>query len=287
METILRSSSTAVTIGTDHPFVIIGERINPTGRPTLAEEVQRDDFATVRRDAVAQVNAGARVLDLNVGAAGVDEVRVLPQVVAAVQELVDVPLCIDSARPDALAAALNACADKPLVNSVTAEETSLERILPLVRDRGAAVIGLTHGAEGISMEPTQRLAAAYRIVERGARLGIAAQDIILDPLVMPVGADPRAAEVALETMRLVRQELGANLVCGLSNVSHGLPGRVDISTAFLAMAIQAGLTCAIANPLSPQVRRTAQAAELLAGRDAYAKRWIRAYREESGRSGGG
>jgi 5-methyltetrahydrofolate--homocysteine methyltransferase len=287
VETILRSGSNSVTIGPDGPFVIIGERINPTGREKLAEELQRGELATVRADAMAQVAAGAQVLDLNVGAAGVDEVRVLPEVVAAVQEAVDAPLCIDSAMPAALEAALKACDGKPLVNSVTAEAGSLERVLPLVRDHGAAVVGLAHGAEGISMIPQERLEAARRIVERAAELGIPAEDVVIDPLVMSVGADPQAGTIALETMRLVRQELGSNLVCGISNVSHGLPSRGDLGGAFLAMAIQAGLTSAIANPLSPQALQMARAAEALLGLDRFAVRWIRAYREETGRPGGG
>ena len=286
METILRSRTGSVTIGPEQPFVIIGERINPTGRAQLTEELQHGELATVRADAVAQVEAGAQVLDLNVGAAGVDEVHVLPQVVTAVQELVDAPLCIDSPMHDALEAALKACDGKPLVNSVTGEEESLDRILPMVRDHGAAVVGLAHGDAGISMNPQDRLDAARRIVERAGELGIPREDIVIDPLVMSVGADPQAADIALETMRRIRQEIGTNLVCGLSNVSHGLPGRGDLSSAFLAMAIQAGLTCAIANPLSPHVIRMARSAEVLTGRDSFAKRWIRAYREETGRSEG-
>jgi 5-methyltetrahydrofolate--homocysteine methyltransferase len=286
VETVLQSRTRSVTIGPEHPFVIIGERINPTGRKQLTEELLRGDMETVRADAIAQVGAGADVLDLNVGAVGADEVRLLPDVVTAVQDVVDAPLCIDSPKHDALEAALKACDGKPLVNSVTGEDHSLDRILPKVREHGAAVIGLAHGDAGISMNPPDRLDAARRIVERADELGISAEDVIIDPLVMSVGADPQAADIALETMRLVRQELGANLVCGLSNVSHGLPGRADLSSAFLAMAIQAGLTCAIANPQSPQVMRMARTAEVLAGRDPYAKRWIRAYREEMGRSGG-
>jgi 5-methyltetrahydrofolate--homocysteine methyltransferase len=286
METILRSATNSVTISADGPFVIIGERINPTGRPQLVEELQRGELQTVRSDAVAQVEAGAQVLDVNVGAAGVDEIRVLPEVVSAVQEIVDAPLCIDSPMADALEAALKAADGKPLVNSVTAEEESLNRVLPLVSDRGAAVIGLAHGDEGISMNPPDRLEAARRILKRAGDLGIPAEDIVIDPLVMSVGADPHAGEIALETMRLIRGELGTNLVCGLSNVSHGLPGRGDLSAAFLAMAVQAGLTCAIANPQSPYTLRMARAAEVLTGRDGYAKRWIRAYREETAKQKG-
>jgi 5-methyltetrahydrofolate--homocysteine methyltransferase len=212
VETRLRSAESSVVIGPGHPFVIIGERINPTGRPELADELRRGDYSTVRSDAVTQVQAGARMLDLNVGASGVEEVRVLPEVVAAVQEVVDVPLCIDSAMPAALEAALDVCHGKPLVNSVTAEEDSINRVLPLVRDRDAAVVGLAHGAEGITSDPRDRLEAARRIVDRAVQLGIAPEDVVIDPLVMSVGVDSQAGVVALETMRVVRQELGTNVM---------------------------------------------------------------------------
>ncbi len=279
METRLRSAGGSVVIGLDHPFVIIGERINPTGRPELADELRRGDYTTVRSDAVTQVQAGARMLDLNVGAAGVEEVRVLPEVVAAVQEVVDVPLCIDSAMPAALEAALDVCDGKPLVNSVTAEEDSLDRVLPLVRDRDAAVVGLAHGAEGITSDPRDRLEAARRIVDRAAQLGIAPEDVVIDPLVMSLGVDSQAGAVALETMRVVRKEIGTNVVCGISNVSHGLPDRDELGAAFLAMAMHAGLTCAIANPLSPRMLRMVRAAEVTLGLDRFAKEWIRLHRE--------
>lgn len=287
VETTLRSAERSLVIGPGRPFVIIGERINPTGRPELADELRRGDVNTVCSDAVAQVQAGARALDLNVGAAGVDEVRALPQVVAAVQEVVDVPLCIDSALPAALEAALGACAGKPLVNSVTAEEESLDRILPLVRDRDAAVVGLAHGAEGITADPHARLAAARRIVERATQLGVAPDDVVIDPLVMSVGVDSQAGAVALETMRLVREQLGTNMICGISNISHGLPDRDELSAAFLAMAMGAGLTCAIANPLSPQLLRMMRAAEVSLGLDRFAKEWIRLHREEGPGGRGG
>jgi 5-methyltetrahydrofolate--homocysteine methyltransferase len=285
VETILRSAGGSVVIGPERPFVIIGERINPTGRPELTDELRRGDFATVCSDAVAQVQAGARMLDLNVGASGVDELRVLPEVVAAVQEVVDVPLCIDSAMPAALEAALDACDGKPLLNSVTAEEGSLDRVLPLVRGRDAAVVGLAHGAEGISSDPRDRLEAARRIVDRAAQLGIAPENVVIDPLVMSVGVDSQAGAVALETMRLVRQELGTNVICGISNVSHGLPDRDELGATFLAQAMAAGLTCAIANPLSPQLLRMVRAAEVTLGLDRFAKEWIRLYR--GGKPGGG
>jgi 5-methyltetrahydrofolate--homocysteine methyltransferase len=287
LETTLRSAERTVVIGPGRPFVIVGERINPSGRPDLAEELRRGEYATVCGEAIAQVQAGARVLDLNVGASRVDEVRVLPEVVAAVQEVVDVPLCIDSAMSAALEAALDACEGKPLVNSVTAEEEGLERILPLVRDRGAAVVGLAHGGEGITSDPHDRLEAARRIVERAAQLGIGAEDVVIDPLVMSVGVDSQAGAVALETMRLVRHELGTNIVSGISNVSHGLPDRDELGAAFLAMAMHAGLTCGIANPLAPQLLRMVRAAEVVLGVDRFAKAWIRLYREANPGSGGG
>lgn len=286
METILRSAEGSVVIGPGHRFVIIGERINPTGRPELADELRRADFTTARSDAIAQVRAGAQVLDLNVGAAGVEEVRVLPELVAAVQEVVDVPLCIDSAMPAALEAALDACRGKPLVNSVTAEDGSLDRVLPLIRAREAAVVGLAHGAEGISSDPQDRLESARRIVERAAQLGIAPEDVVIDPLAMSVGVDSQAGAVALETMRLLRDELGTNLICGISNVSHGLPDRDELNAAFLVQAMAAGLTCAIANSLSPQLRRMVRAAEVTLGVDRFAKEWIRLHREAKPDGGG-
>jgi 5-methyltetrahydrofolate--homocysteine methyltransferase len=207
LETILRSAEGSVVIGPGHRFVIIGERINPTGRPELADELRRGDFTTARSDAIAQVQAGAQVLDLNVGAAGVEEVRVLPELVAAVQEVVDVPLCIDSAMPAALEAALDACDGKPLVNSVTAEEESLGRVLPLIGARDAAVVGLAHGAEGISSNAHDRLESARRIADRAAQLGIAPEDVVIDPLAMSVGVDDvlrRDAELRLRTSSSTR-----------------------------------------------------------------------------------
>ncbi|OGN80669.1 MAG: methyltetrahydrofolate--corrinoid methyltransferase [Chloroflexi bacterium GWC2_73_18] len=281
METVLASATRTVVIGPGRPFVIIGERINPTGRAALAAELGAGRFEVVRRDALAQAEAGAQALDVNAGVPGMDERALLVEMVRLVSEVTDLPLSLDSADPAALEGALEACGGKPLVNSVTGEDERLERVLPLVRRFGAAVIGMANDEAGVSMDPHDRLRVARRIVERAADHGIGADDVLIDPLVMTVGADPTAGRVALETMRLVRDELGVNLACGASNVSFGLPGRHALGAAFLPMAIGAGLTCAIANPLVPEIRLAVQAADVLMGHDVYARSWIRTHRTSS------
>lgn len=278
METTLASAGRQVVIGPDRPFVIIGERINPTGRRALAAELQQGDFERVRADALAQIEAGAAMLDVNAGVPGADEPRLLIEVVERVQEVADVPLSIDSSVADALAAALPRCRGKPLVNSVTGESERLERILPLVKQHGAAVIGLAHDEKGPSADPRERLRVARRIVERAADHGIPAEDVIIDPLAMTVAADPEAGRVALETIRLVRQELGNNLTLGASNVSFGLPARPQLNAAFLALAMAVGLTSAIANPLSEPTRWSVMAADVLLARDPHGMAWIRRHR---------
>jgi 5-methyltetrahydrofolate--homocysteine methyltransferase len=267
-----------VLIGDDHPFAIIGERINPTGRAKLTEEIVAGDMATVQADAVAQVAAGARVLDLNAGVPGFDEPAMLSAVVKAVHEVVDVPLCIDSSTPEALEAAVPLAAGKVLINSVTAETHSLERLLPLVKKLGAAVIGMANDEDGISMEPQTRLAAARKVVEAAADHGIAREDVIIDPLTMPIGAAPDAATATFETVRLIRDELGVNVSCGASNISFGMPDRRAIDASFLTMAIHAGMTTAITNPLHDEVRKAVLAADLLLGRDQFGAAWIADHR---------
>lgn len=275
-----------VVIADDEPFVLIGERINPTGRRRLTEELIAGDMTTVRDDARRQVEAGARVLDLNAGIPGFDEPAMLAAVVRAVREVVDVPLCIDSSTPEALEAAVPLAEGKVLINSVTAEERSLERLLPLVARFGAAVIGMANDEEGISMDPERRLAAARRIVEAAADHGIDRADVIIDPLTMPVGAASDAATSLLATVRLVREELGVNVSCGASNVSFGMPARPEIDAAFLAIAIAAGMNAAIANPLHREVRKAVLATDVLLGRDPAGARWIADHRAEAAARGG-
>jgi 5-methyltetrahydrofolate--homocysteine methyltransferase len=278
--TILVGRAGEVRIGDDQPFAIIGERINPTGRKRLTAEITTGDMTAVQADALAQVRAGARVLDLNAGVPGFDEAEMLSQVVKAVHEVVDVPLCIDSSTPEALEAAVPLAEGKVLINSVTAEDHSLERLLPLVKRFGAAVIGMANDEEGISMDPQVRLAAARKIVEAAADHGIAREDVIIDALTMPIGAAPDAASSMFATMRLIRDELGVNLSCGASNISFGMPDRQGIDAAFLTMAMTAGMNCAITNPLHRAVRKATLAADLLLGRDEYGSAWIATHRAE-------
>jgi 5-methyltetrahydrofolate--homocysteine methyltransferase len=282
--TTLEGRGGIVRIGDDHPFAIIGERINPTGRPSLMQQLIAGDLSTVQADAVAQVGAGARVLDVNAGIPGFDEAELLSAVVRAVIEVVDVPLCIDSSTPSALEAAIPLAEGKVLVNSVTAERESLERLLPLVERHGAALIGMANDEEGISMDPRMRLAAARKIVEAAADHGIPREDVIIDPLAMPIGATADAATAMLETIRLIREALGVNLSCGASNISFGMPDRPGIDAAFLSVAIAAGMNTAITNPLHRQTRKAVLAADLLLGRDAFGAAWIAAHRAELGTS---
>jgi 5-methyltetrahydrofolate--homocysteine methyltransferase len=280
--TTLEGRGGVVRIGDEHPFAIIGERINPTGRSALTQQLVAGDLSTVRADALAQVAAGARLLDVNAGIPGFDEAAMLSSVVRAVIEVVDVPLCIDSSTPSALEAAIPLARGKVLVNSVTAERESLERLLPLVKRYGAAVIGMANDENGISMDPSVRLAAARKVVEAAADHGIPREDVIIDPLAMPIGAAPDAAAAMLETIRLIRRKLGVNVSCGASNVSFGMPDRRGIDAAFLSTAIAAGMNTAITNPLHRETRKAVLAADLLLGRDAYGAAWIAAHRAEQG-----
>jgi 5-methyltetrahydrofolate--homocysteine methyltransferase len=279
VETVLESPTKSVVIGPDKPFVIIGERINPTGRKALAAELQEGNFDRVRADATAQVEAGAAMLDVNSGVPGADEAKLLVEMVEMVQEIVDVPISLDSSVAGALEAALPVYRGKPLVNSITGEEERLEQLLPLIKQRGAAVIGLVLDEEGPSMDPSVRFEIAKKIAGRAADHGIPPEDVIIDPVVMTVGADQQAALVTLETIRRVRQELGNNLTLGASNVSFGLPGRPVLTASFLALAMGAGLTSAIANPLSAEPRLAVQACDLLLGRDPHGMSWIKAHRK--------
>ena len=280
METRLSSRSREVVIAIDRPFVVIGERINPTGRKVLAAEMKEGRMDRVRADAVAQTEAGAHMLDVNAGIPAIDEPALLVATIRAVAAVSDAPICIDSSVIEALEAGLAAYEGKALVNSVTAEEERMEKILPLVKKHGAAVIGMANDETGITMVPAERLALARRIIERAADHGIPKEDVIIDPIAMTVAADPTCGLITLETMRLIRDELGNNMICGASNVSFGLPERAAVNAAFLPLAMHAGLTCAITNPLEPQVRRAILAGDLLLGHDEYAMRWISSYRAE-------
>jgi 5-methyltetrahydrofolate--homocysteine methyltransferase len=280
LETRLSSRSREVVIAGDRPFVIIGERINPTGRKVLAAEMKEGVMERVRSDAEAQVAAGAHMLDVNAGIPAVDEPALLVAAIKAVMQVTDAPICIDSSIIEALEAGLSAYEGKALVNSVTAEDERLERILPLVKKHGAAVIGMANDETGISMVPAERLELARRIIQRAADHGIPPEDVIIDPIAMTVAADPTCGLITLETMRLIRDELGNNMTCGASNVSFGLPDRATVNAAFLPLAMHAGLTCAITNPLEPQVRRAVLAGDLLLGHDEYAMRWIASFRAE-------
>jgi 5-methyltetrahydrofolate--homocysteine methyltransferase len=280
LDTRVSSRSREVVISGDRPFVIIGERINPTGRKVLAAEMKDGVMDRVRSDAMAQAAAGAHMVDVNAGIPAIDEPALLVAAIKAVMEVTDLPVCIDSSIIEALEAGLSAYKGKALVNSVTAEEERMERILPLVKKHGAAVIGMANDETGISMVPSERLELARRIVERAADHGIPQEDVIIDPIAMTVAADPTCGLITLETMRLIRDELGNNMTCGASNVSFGLPDRPTVNAAFLPLAMHAGLTCAITNPLEPQVRHAILAGDLLLGHDEYAMKWISTYRAE-------
>lgn len=274
-DTILSSATKEVVIGFERPFVVIGERINPTGRKKLAEQMAAGDYSRVEADALAQVEAGAHVLDVNAGVPMADEAKMMQDMVALVQSLTDAPLCLDSSMPAALEAGLAACDGKALVNSVTGEEESLEAVLPLVKKHGAAVVAICNDEEGISEDVDKRFAVAKKIIERAADHGIARADVVVDPLVMPVGAVGNSGRAALALVRRFREELQVNTTCGASNVSFGLPNRVDLNGAFMAMLIGAGLTSAITNPLHLDVMTSITGAEVLAGIDDRCKRWMK------------
>ena len=281
----MSSANRDVVIGTGRPFVIIGERINPTGRSKLAEEMKAGDFSTVIADTQAQVAAGAHMLDVNAGIPLADEPAILAETVRLVQSLTDVPLSIDSSIVAALEAGLGAYQGKPLVNSVTGEDDRLESVLPLVAKHGAAVVAITNDETGISEDPDVRFAVAEKIVRAAADHGIAAHDIVVDPLVMPIGAMGTAGRQVFSLVRRLHDDLGVNTTCGASNVSFGLPNRHGLNGAFLSMAIANGLTSAITSPLHEEVRQAVMAADVLMGADAHAAAWIGRYGE--GRSEGG
>jgi 5-methyltetrahydrofolate--homocysteine methyltransferase len=278
-ETVLSSATREVVLGFDRPFVIIGERINPTGRKALAEEMKAGDFSRVERDVLAQVAAGAHMLDVNAGIPLADEPAILAHTIQLVQSLTDLPLSIDSSIVEALEAGLAVYQGKPLVNSVTGEEERLERVLPLIRKYGAAVVAISNDDSGISEDPDVRFAVAKRIVERAADHGIPRSDIVVDPLVMPIGAMSTAGRQVFALVARLRDELKVNSTCGASNVSFGLPNREGINAAFLPMAIASGMTSAITNPMQPDLKRAVMAADVLMGNDPDCGRWILTNRE--------
>jgi 5-methyltetrahydrofolate--homocysteine methyltransferase len=276
METKISSESKETIISPEGPTTLIGERINPTGKKKLAAALQAGDWDLVRRVACSQVEAGADILDLNVGMAGLDEVAILPQAVQSVMDVVDVPLSLDSSNPKALEAAMKVYRGKPLINSVTGEKRSLEAILPLVREYGAAVIGLTLDDEGIPNDADRRVGIAYKIVEQAEHLNIPCNDIIIDCLTLTVGSDYKAGQTTIETVRKVKEKLGVNLALGCSNISFGLPDRDLLNSIFLAIAIAAGVNCPIVDVA--KMRPVVLAVDLAMGRDQYAMRYIKGYR---------
>ena len=276
-DTVISSATKEVVIGFDRPFVVIGERINPTGRKLLAAEMAAGDYSRVESDALAQVEAGAHMLDVNAGIPLADEPAILAQAIKLVQSLTDVPLSIDSSIVAALEAGLAAYKGKALVNSVTGEEERLESVLPLVKKYGAAVIAISNDETGISEDPDVRFAVAKRIVERAQDFGISPSDIVVDPLVMPIGALGEAGNAAFKIVRRLREELKVNTSCGASNISFGLPNRKGLNAAFLTMAMANGMTSAITNPLEPEIMGAIMGADVLLGHDANCAKWIRKF----------
>jgi len=288
-DTVVSSATKEVVIGFERPFVIIGERINPTGRKLLAAEMAAGDYSRVKADALAQVAAGAHMLDVNAGIPLADEPRILAEAVQLVQSLTDLPLAIDSSIVAALEAGLAVYKGKPLVNSVTGEEERLESVLPLVKKYGAAVVAISNDETGVSEDPDVRFEVAKKIVHRAADYGIPYSDVVVDPLVMPVGALNSAGRSVMYLIRRLREELKVNTTCGASNFSFGLPNRHGMNAAFLSMAIGAGMTSAITNPLHAEEMTAVMGADVAMGHDPNCMRWIQKYREPAaeGQEGAG
>lgn len=285
-DTLVSSANKEVRIGFDRPFVIIGERINPTGRKILAEEMKNGDYSRVVADALAQVEAGAHMLDVNAGIPLADEPAILAEAIKLVQSVTDVPISIDSSIVEALESGLAVYEGKPLVNSVTGEDEVLERVLPLVAKHNAAVVAISNDETGISEDPNVRFDVAKKIVERAADYGIGHEDVVVDPLVMPIGAINTAGKQVMHIVKRLRDELHVNTTCGASNVSFGLPNRNGINSAFLTMAIGAGMTSAITSPLHPEVMQAVLGADVMMGNDPDCANWIKQYREPSADGGG-
>jgi 5-methyltetrahydrofolate--homocysteine methyltransferase len=293
-DTIISSATKEVVIGFNRPFAVIGERINPTGRKLLAEEMKNGDYSRVISDALAQVAAGATILDINAGIPLADEPAILAKTIQLVQELVDVPLCIDSSIIEALEAGLAVYKGKALLNSVTGEDESLDRVLPLVKKYGAAVVAISNDETGISQDINVRFEVAKKIVNRAADYGIPAYDVVVDPLVMPVGAINTSGRQVMELVHRLRTELKVNTTCGASNFSFGLPNRNGVNCAFIACAIASGMTSAIINPMHAEIMLGVRGGNLMMGHDPECKEWIKTYREplaegmvaRGGRTGG-
>ena len=278
-ETVVSSSTQELRIGVDHPFVVIGERINPTGRKLLAEEMKAGNLDRVVKDAIAQVEAGAQMLDVNAGVPLADEPGILAESIQLVQSVTDVPLCIDSSIIEALEAGLSVYQGKALLNSVTGEEERLEIILPMVKKHGAAVIGISNDDSGISEDINVRYEVAKKIVERAIDHGIPKEDVVIDPLVIPIGAINQAGKQVLELVRRLREELKVNTTCGASNLSFGLPNRHGLNATFLPMAISSGMPCAITNPMDKEIMQAVRGANVIIGQDPECNAWIKQYRE--------
>ena len=278
-KTVISSKTKEVIIGSEQPFVIIGERINPTGRKLLAEEMKAGNLERVREDALSQVAAGAQMLDVNAGVPLADEPKILADSIKLIQSITDVPLCIDSSIVEALERGLEAYEGKALLNSVTGEEERLDTVLPLVKKFGCAVIGISNDDSGISEDINVRFDVAKKIVERAMDHGIPKEDVIIDPLVMPVGAINDAGRQVLELIKKLQNELGVNTTCGASNLSFGLPNRHGLNTAFIAMAIASGMPCAITNPLEKEIMQSVKGANVVMGHDPECSDWIMSYRE--------
>ena len=285
LTTLVSSKTQTVEINRTNPTVIIGERINPTGRKLMLKALQEGDFDVVRRDARSQVEAGAKILDVNAGVPGADEPALLKQLITTILEVTDVPLCIDTADPEALEVALKSYEGKALINSVNGEERSLEAVLPLVKEYGAAVIGLCMDEDGIPVSADDRLRVAANIIKRAEKLGISSENIIIDPLALTMGSDHTAGLIAMQTIQKVVAEFGVNITMGASNISFGMPDRKFINATFIAMAIHAGLTCPITNPLEVEVSIAIKAADLSMGRDEYGMAWIQAFRQRQKEQG--
>ena len=278
-KTVISSKTKEVIIGSEQPFVIIGERINPTGRKLLAEEMKAGNLERVREDALSQVAAGAQMLDVNAGVPLADEPKILADSIKLIQGITDVPLCIDSSIVEALERGLEAYEGKALLNSVTGEEERLDTVLPLVKKFGCAVIGISNDDSGISEDINVRFDVAKKIVERAMDHGIPKEDVNIDPLVMPVGAINDAGRQVLELIKKLQNELGVNTTCGASNLSFGLPNRHGLNTAFIAMAIASGMPCAITNPLEKEIMQSVKGANVVMGHDPECSDWIMSYRE--------
>ena len=278
LTTVLSSKTQTVEIRRGNPTVIIGERINPTGRKKMLQALLKGDFEIVKQDALAQVEAGAKVIDLNAGVPDADEEALFKRMLTEVQKVTEVPLCFDTADTKVLESALSHYEGKALINSVNGEEERLSGVLPLVREYEASVIALCMDDDGIPPTPEERLKIAAKIIEKAGKLGIPPDRVVVDPLALTLGSDHTAGQIAIETIKLVVDEFGVNTTIGASNISFGMPDRCAINATFLAMAIQAGLTCPITNPLEEEIITSIHAADLIMGRDEYGMNWIKSYR---------